>query len=120
MVVVLFSVLVIGAPWPSEAQQPISVVASLSLTGTDASFGSYAQEGYLPCRQRVNEKRASLGRPIGSVIYDDHSDEQTAVRRYEKLVTEAEVDAVIAGLLLDPRRDLEAPDQDPPRRICGG
>jgi branched-chain amino acid transport system substrate-binding protein len=43
----------------------------------------------------VNEKGGALGRPIEFVIYDDRSDEQTAVGLYEKLILEDKVDAVI-------------------------
>src|SRR5947199_5309987 len=93
-VVVLFGVLVIGAQ-PSTAQQPIQLGVSLSITGKQYSIqGGYGREGYLLCQKHVNAQGGVLGRPIEFVIYDDGSDEKTAVRLYEKLIAEDKVDAV--------------------------
>src|SRR2546426_141446 len=89
LVVVLFSVFVIGVPWPSMAQQPIRIGASMSITGKAYSVqGGYGREGYLLCQKHVNAQGGVLGRPIEFVIYDDGSDEKTAVRLYEKLRSE--------------------------------
>jgi branched-chain amino acid transport system substrate-binding protein len=77
------------------AQQPIQLGASISITGTDAVQGGYVREGYLLCQKHVNEKGGVLGRPIQFVIHDDGSDGQTAIRIYEKLITEDKVDAVM-------------------------
>jgi len=94
-VVVLFGVLIIGAQ-PSMAQQPIRLGVSLSITGKQYSIqGSYGREGYLLCQKHVNAQGGVLGRPIEFVIYDDGSDEKTAVRLYEKLIAEDKVDAVL-------------------------
>src|SRR6266404_100778 len=94
-VVVLFSVLIIGAQ-PSMAQQPIRLGVSLSITGKQYSIqGSYGREGYLLCQKHVNAEGGVLGRSIEFVIYDDGSDEKTAVRLYEKLIAEDKVDAVL-------------------------
>ena len=93
--VVLGSVLAIGAPWPSVAQQPIKIGSSISITGRDAVQGGYVREGYLLCQKQVNEKGGALGRPIQFVIHDDVSDGKTAIRFYEKLITEDKVDAVM-------------------------
>ncbi|MGH7356585.1 MAG: amino acid ABC transporter substrate-binding protein [Candidatus Rokuibacteriota bacterium] len=92
---VLFSVLAIGAPWPSGAQQPIQLGASISITGRDAVQGGYVREGYLLCQKHVNERGGVLGRPIQFVIHDDGSEGQAAIRIYEKLITEDKVDAVM-------------------------
>src|SRR3989441_6605700 len=86
---------VAGVPWPSLAQQPIRIGASLSLTGKYALQGGYGREGYLLCQKHVNAQGGVLGRPIEFVIYDDGSDEKTAVRLYEKLIAEDKVDAVL-------------------------
>ena len=94
-VVVLFGVLVIGAQ-PSTAQQPIQLGVSLSITGKQYSIqGGYGREGYLLCQKHVNAQGGVLGRPIEFVIYDDGSDEKTAVRLYEKLIAEDKVDALL-------------------------
>src|SRR6266850_5147014 len=91
-VVVLLSVLVIGAPL-SMAQQPIRIGVSLSITGKQYSVqGAYGREGYLLCQKHVNAQGGVLGRPIKFVIYDDGSDEKTAARLYAKLIAEDKVD----------------------------
>ena len=43
----------------------------------------------------MNEKGGALGRSIEFVIYDDRSDERTAIQLYEKLISEDKVDAVL-------------------------
>ena len=86
---------VVGVPWPSLAQQPIRIGSSLSLTGKYALQGGYGREGYLLCQKHVNQKGGLLGRSVEFVIDDNGSDEKTAVRLYEKLITEDKVDAVI-------------------------
>ncbi len=80
---------------PIEAQTPIKIGASLSLTGTYAQPGSYQKEGYELCAEHLNAKGGMLGRKIEFVMYDDQSTPATAVRLYEKLITEDKVDAVM-------------------------
>jgi branched-chain amino acid transport system substrate-binding protein len=93
--IALFSALAIGAPWPSEAQQPIRIGASMAITGEDAIPGGYVREGYLLCQQHVNEQGGVLGRPMELLLRDDGSDPHTAVRLYEQLITADKVDAVL-------------------------
>jgi branched-chain amino acid transport system substrate-binding protein len=93
--IVLSIVLAIGVPWPSMAQQPIQIGASISITGRDAVQGGYVREGYLLCQKHMNKQGGVLGRPIQFVIHDDGSDGKTAIRLYEKLITEDKVDAVM-------------------------
>ena len=86
---------VLAASLPAGAQGPIRIGASMSLTGTYAKLGNYQHEGYKLCAKQANEKGGLLGRKIEFVIYDDQSMPPTAVRLYEKLITEDKVDAVI-------------------------
>lgn len=85
----------VGFSCSSMAQNPIRIGASMSLTGKYALTGGYGREGYLLCEKHVNEKGGVLGRSIEFMIYDDRSDEKTAIGLYEKLITEDKVDAVI-------------------------
>jgi branched-chain amino acid transport system substrate-binding protein len=86
----------IGFPLPTSAQQPIRIGASMSITGKAYSVqGGYGRDGYLLCQKNVNVQGGVLGRPIEFVIYDDGSDEKTAVGLYERLITEDKVDAVL-------------------------
>jgi branched-chain amino acid transport system substrate-binding protein len=81
---------------PAQAQQPIRIGSSLSLTGKEYSLqGGYCREGYLLCQKHVNQQGGVLGRQIELVIHDDASDGKTAARNYEKLIAEDKVDAVL-------------------------
>ena len=78
-----------------EAQAPLKIGASLSLTGTYAKPGTYQKEGYEICADELNAKGGLLGRKVEFVMYDDQSSTQTAQRLYEKLITEDKVEAVM-------------------------
>ncbi len=80
---------------PADAQAPILIGASLSLTGTYAKLGKNQHEGYQLCIKDVNARGGVLGRKAELVMYDDQSLPATAVRLYEKLITEDKVDAVM-------------------------
>ncbi len=86
---------VLASALPVDAQGPIRLGASLSLTGTYAKLGNYQHEGYKLCLKQVNDKGGLLGRKVELVVYDDQSTPATGVRLYEKLITEDKVDAVI-------------------------
>jgi branched-chain amino acid transport system substrate-binding protein len=79
----------------AQAQAPIKIGASLSLTGTYAKPGTYQKEGYEVCADELNAKGGLLGRKVEFVMYDDQSSTQTAQRLYEKLITEDKVDVVM-------------------------
>ena len=91
----LTAVLVGALPVLAQAPAPIKIGASMSLTGTYAKPGSYQKEGYDICVEEVNAKGGLLGRKIEFVVYDDQSMPATAVKLYEKLITEDKVDAVM-------------------------
>jgi branched-chain amino acid transport system substrate-binding protein len=80
---------------PATAQSPIRIGASLSLTGTYAKLGKNQHEGYQLCIKDLNARGGLLGRKTDLVVYDDQSLPATAVRLYEKLITEDKVDAVM-------------------------
>jgi branched-chain amino acid transport system substrate-binding protein len=79
----------------TEAQGPIRIGASLSLTGTYAKLGKNQHEGYQLCQKDLNAKGGVLGRKVEFVVYDDQSMPPTGVRLYEKLITEDKVDGVM-------------------------
>jgi len=79
-----------------DAQGPIRLGASLSLTGTYAKLGKNQHEGYQLCIKELNAKGGLLGRKAELVVYDDQSMPPTGVRLYEKLITEDKVDVVLA------------------------
>jgi branched-chain amino acid transport system substrate-binding protein len=56
-------------PCSIEAQQPIRMGSSLSLTGKEYSLqGGYCREGYMLCQKHVNQEGGVLGRQIEFVI----------------------------------------------------
>ncbi|MBI4591590.1 MAG: amino acid ABC transporter substrate-binding protein [Candidatus Rokubacteria bacterium] len=79
----------------SPAAQELKVGASISLTGTYAKPGKYTQEGYLLCEKEINDKGGLLGRKVRFIIYDDKSEPPTAIKLYEKLITEDKVELVL-------------------------
>jgi branched-chain amino acid transport system substrate-binding protein len=87
--------LAVGSVVPATAQGPIRIGASLSLTGTYAKLGKNQHEGYQVCEKELNAKGGLLGRKVQFVVYDDQSMPATAVRLYEKLITEDKVDGVM-------------------------
>jgi branched-chain amino acid transport system substrate-binding protein len=93
--VALAGVVAASLPLPAGAQTPIKIGASMSVTGTYAKPGSYQKEGYDICIDELNAKGGLLGRKVELVIYDDQSQPATAVKLYEKLITEDKVDAVM-------------------------
>ena len=86
---------VVAGGLPAEAQGPIRIGASLSLTGTYAKLGRNQHEGYKLCVKDLNAKGGLLGRKVELVVYDDQSTPATAVRLYEKLITEDKVEGVM-------------------------
>jgi len=93
--VALAGVVAASLPLLAGAQTPIKIGASMSVTGTYAKPGSYQKEGYDVCIDELNGKGGLLGRKVELVIYDDQSQPATAVKLYEKLITEDKVDAVM-------------------------
>jgi branched-chain amino acid transport system substrate-binding protein len=79
----------------TEAQAPIRIGASLAQTGVYAALGQNQRRGYQLCVKHMNEKGGVLGRKLELVQYDDGSDPATAVRLYEKLITQDKVDLVL-------------------------
>jgi branched-chain amino acid transport system substrate-binding protein len=93
--VALASVVLASLPLSAGAQTPIKIGASMSVTGTYAKPGTYQKQGYDVCIDELNAKGGLLGRKVELVIYDDQSQPATAVKLYEKLITEDKVDAVM-------------------------
>src|SRR5437762_13139424 len=86
---------VLAAGLTAQAQGPVRIGASLSLTGTYAKLGKNQHEGYKLCEKDLNAKGGLLGRKVQLVVHDDQSTPATAVRLYEKLITEDGVDGVM-------------------------
>jgi branched-chain amino acid transport system substrate-binding protein len=79
----------------AEAQPPIRIGATLAQTGVYAALGQNQLRGYQLCVKHMNDKGGVLGRKLELVLYDDGSDPATAIRLYEKLITQDKVDLVL-------------------------
>jgi branched-chain amino acid transport system substrate-binding protein len=85
-----------GAAAPAaEAQAPIRIGASLSLTGAYEALGRMFHRGYQLCVRRANEDGGILGRRLELLVEDDRSEATAAVRIYEKLITQTRVEAIL-------------------------
>jgi branched-chain amino acid transport system substrate-binding protein len=85
----------LATPLTSEAQAPIRIGATLSQTGASAVVGQDQLRGYQLCVKHLNDKGGVLARKLELVVHDDGSDPATAVRLYEKLITQDKVDLVL-------------------------
>ena len=79
----------------AEAQAPIRIGASVAQTGAFAAPGQNQLRGYQLCVKHMNERGRVLGRKLELVVYDDGFDPATAIRLYEKLITQDKVDLVL-------------------------
>lgn len=81
----------------AQAQDdPLVFGGALPLTGWGADAGEYNRRGYELWEKHVNEDGGLLGRQVEVKIYDDASDPTTTARLYERLITEDEVDVLLA------------------------
>jgi branched-chain amino acid transport system substrate-binding protein len=84
-----------GLATVAEAQPPIRIGASASKTGTYAALGQNQLRGYQLCLQHTNDKGGLLGRKVELVVEDDQSQAATAIRIYERLITQERVDLIL-------------------------
>ena len=90
----------VAGPGSGAAQapsgEPIVFGGALPLTGWGSDAGEYNRRGYELWEEHINEDGGLLGRPVEILIYDDKSDPTTTARLYERLITEDEVDVLLA------------------------
>jgi branched-chain amino acid transport system substrate-binding protein len=79
----------------AEAEKPIRIGATLSLTGAYASATPNLHRSYQLYVKQTNERGGILGRPLELLVYDDASDAGAAIRLYEKLIVQDKVDLVL-------------------------
>jgi len=99
----------LGSAPIAEAQPPIRIGASLSLTGTYAEPGQARDRGYRLCVKHTNDKGGALGRKLELIVEDDRSEPATAVRIYERLITQNKVEAILgpySSLITDAVADV--------------
>ena len=82
---------------PAVNEGPITIGASLPLTGRRGGSGTAAKNGYEVWATMVNEAGGLLGRQIELKVLDNASDPDTAVADYEKLISQDKVDLVVGS-----------------------
>jgi branched-chain amino acid transport system substrate-binding protein len=85
---------------PASAADEIRAGFSMSLTGRYAAGAAGQMQAYKLWEKQVNKagglKVGDKKRPVKLVYYDDKSQAQTAVKVYEKLVTQDKVDVLLS------------------------
>jgi branched-chain amino acid transport system substrate-binding protein len=74
---------------------PITIGASLPLTGEFSEPGQAAKEGYEVWQEMVNESGGLLGRQVDFTIKDDASNQNTIVSDYNALISQDNVDLLL-------------------------
>jgi branched-chain amino acid transport system substrate-binding protein len=78
-----------------DSDGPITIGASLPLTGEYSQPGKAAEEGYEVWKEMVNADGGLLGRDVELVIKDDASNQNTIVADYNALISQDQVDLLL-------------------------
>jgi branched-chain amino acid transport system substrate-binding protein len=78
-----------------QSREPITIGASLPLTGEFSQPGGAAKRGYDVWVELVNEKGGILGRQVRLIVLDDASEQNTVVADYNRLITRDKVDLLL-------------------------
>lgn len=89
--------LIVVAPFPADAAQPLTIGFSMSLTGGLAPNGKAALLAMQVWEDQANAKGGLLGRPVKLIWYDDQSNPALVPGIYTKLLDVDKVDLVVGG-----------------------
>lgn len=78
-----------------DVECPITIGASLSLTGDYARVAADQENAYNLWVDEINEAGGLLGCDVELIVLDDRSTPETGARLYERLITEEEVDLIM-------------------------
>lgn len=81
---------------PAPQGEPIFIGGTLSLTGPRSAVSAEIMAAYDLWADDVNDSGGLLGRPVELIIYDDHSRSDSARSLYQRLVTQDQVDLLLA------------------------
>ena len=86
----------VSAAWAANAtHEPLRIGATMSQTGTYATQGVAARNGYLLCEQDLNAAGGVLGRQVEFVLHDDESDTELVQTLYRQLIEVEHVDLIL-------------------------
>ena len=91
----LAAVLLVGAEARAQ-QREVVVGGAISMTGQYAEPAGRQVNSIKLWVDEVNARGGLLGRKVKLILLDDKSDTQTAIKLYEKLITEDKVDLLLA------------------------
>jgi len=91
------AIAVAGALLPAQAQEPIKIGFSVSLTGGLASSGKAHLMSKQIWAEEINAKGGLIGRPVKLVYYDDQTNAATVPGIYAKLVDVDKVDLLMGA-----------------------
>ena len=95
----LISVLILATlcgPMVCLADTPITIGASLGLTGRFAPIADALKKGFTLWERDVNKSGGILGHPVQVIVEDDHSDPSRAQAIYRELTDTKQVDFLFA------------------------
>ena len=84
-----------GGSSSQSSGKPISIGASLPLTGDFSEPGKAARQGYAVWQKMTNDQGGLLGRKVDIVVRDDASDQNTVVSDYNALISRQKVDMLL-------------------------
>ncbi len=85
----------VPAQFAPNQDDPIVIGATMSESGSYATQGIPARDGYLLCGEHLNAEGGLLGRRVEFLILNDGSDSGRAPELYEQLITEEGVDLIL-------------------------
>ncbi len=80
----------------SLGKKEIVFGGAVALTGPASFDGAYYKKGYELWVEEVNKRGGILGTPVKLILYDDKSNPNEAISRYEKLITVDKVDFLLS------------------------
>jgi branched-chain amino acid transport system substrate-binding protein len=82
-----------------EGKEPYKIGVTLCLSGYGAGMGVNARNSLLIALDEINQKGGVNGRKLTAVIYDNKSDDSTAVLNVKKLIEGDKVDVLMVGAM---------------------
>lgn len=82
---------------PPKEKDPYKIGTTLAVTGFAASLGVNARNAIVMAVDEINSRGGINGHRLEGVIYDNKSDDSTAVLSARKLIEKDKVDALIVG-----------------------
>lgn len=81
---------------PAPEGAPVVIGGTLSLTGPPSAVSADMKAAYDLWAKEINDGGGLLGRPVEMVIYDDHSQSESARSLYQRLIFQDDADLLLA------------------------